>query len=71
MLPRGGPVWACQWWGPEWAEEACSFSLGVSEIAKRITVLEKRERENLVRATYMKGFYISKPHLLTIFRSLA
>lgn len=38
-------MWACQWWGPEWAEEACSFSLGVSEIAKRITVLEKRERE--------------------------
>lgn len=64
-------MWACQWWGPEWVEEACSFPLGVSEIAKRITVLEKRERrENLVRATYMKGFYISKPHLLTIFRSL-
>lgn len=38
-------MWACQWWGPEWVEEACSFPLGVSEIAKRITVLEKRERE--------------------------
>lgn len=26
--------WACQWWGPAWVEEACSFSLGVSEILR-------------------------------------
>lgn len=32
--------------GPEWVEEASSFSLGVSEITKKmITVLEKKKRE--------------------------
>lgn len=64
-------LWASPWWGPLWVEEAWQFppSVCVPEVRSEYYCSGKK-RDKLVKATDMKGFYISKPHLPTTFRSL-